>query len=398
MKQYSNYHYIALLLLFLGMLDTQGQSDYRWLVKAIDQNSTTLSAYQKSGEAQKMQNKTGLTLPNPEVDVSYFKVRHPLKDHRFDYSISQSFEFPTVYGRRKAVAAQQNELVDTEFSVYRADLISQAINTYLLWVYYSELGEVLEKQKSNAESIAASYQKAFEAGSIHVLDRNKAQVNATNIQKEYQLNAIEIHKTYQELLRYNRGQPFEGIAAQFPAIDQAYLATLATEDFLVGSNGELQSISKQMELSEAQEKLTKAERLPEFSVGYIQEQDIEMNFRGVGVGMTLPLWQKKNTTRAAKLKSQALAEIHQDTREQYAMRMEALQKQVSELHSIMNELQVTLSETRGLELLKKALDLKEITILEYLVEQSMYFELTQKYLESTLSFHVALAELNKWKY
>lgn len=398
MKRYSNYHYIALLLLFVGVGDVQAQSDYQWLVKAIDQNNTALAAYQKSGEAQKMENRTGLTLPNPEVDVSYFKVKHPLKDHRFDYSVSQSFEFPTVYGRRKAVSAQQNELVDTEFKVYRANLISQAINTYLLWVYYNQLGEVLEHQKGNADSIAASYQKAFEAGSIHVLDRNKARINAANVQKDYQLNAVEIHKAYQELLRYNRGQPFEQIDTQFPDVDQASIAALATGEDFVSSNGELQSLSKQLELSETQEKLTKAERLPEFSVGYIQEQDIEMNFRGVAVGMTLPLWQKKNTTRAAKLKSQALAEIHQDTREQYAMRMEALRRQVSELHAIMNELQATLSETRGLELLKKALDLKEITILEYLVEQSMYFELTQKYLEAKLNFHVAWAELNKWDY
>src|SRR5690606_3431553 len=128
------------------------------------------------------------------------------------------------------------------------------------------------------------------------------------------------------------------------------------------------------------------------------EQDIEVNFRGITFGMTIPLWQKKNTTKATKLSTQALIGMEENTREQYVMSIDALQKRVSELYNIMNELESTISETRGLELLKKALDLKEITILEYLVEQSMYFELTQKYLESKLSYHIALAELYKWNY
>ena len=64
----------------------------------------------------------------------------------------------------------------------------------------------------------------------------------------------------------------------------------------------------------------------------------------------------------------------------------------------MNELERTISQTRGLELLKKALDLKEITILEYLVEQSMYFELTQKYLQTKMNLHITLADLYRWEY
>lgn len=398
MKHYHKYHYIALLLILFGIGEVKAQENYQWLVNAIDSNNTALSAYQKSGDAQKMQNKTGLTLPNPQIGANYLRLKPRLKNQRFDYNISQSFEFPTVYGRRKSVSNQQIELVDTDIKVYRANLINQAINTYLLWVYYSELGEVLERQKNYAENIASSYQKAFEMGGVNILDRNKAKVNSVNAKKEFEINTVELNTVYQELIRYNRGKPFEDISPQFPDSDQGFFTALTEQDRFINSNSELESISQQIELSETREKLTRAERLPEFSIGFMQEQDIEVNFRGITFGMTIPLWQKKNTTKATKLSTQALIEMEENTREQYVMSIDALQKRVSELYNIMNELESTISETRGLELLKKALDLKEITILEYLVEQSMYFELTQKYLESKLSYHIALAELYKWNY
>lgn len=398
MKHYHKYHYIALLLILFGIGEVKAQENYQWLVNAIDSNNTALSAYQKSGDAQKMQNKTGLTLPNPQIGANYLRLKPRLKNQRFDYNISQSFEFPTVYGRRKSVSNQQIELVDTDIKVYRANLINQAINTYLLWVYYSELGEVLERQKNYAENIASSYQKAFEMGGVNILDRNKAKVNSVNAKKEFEINTVELNTVYQELIRYNRGKPFEDISPQFPDSDQGFFTALTEQDRFINSNSELESISQQIELSETREKLTRAERLPEFSIGFMQEQDIEVNFRGITFGMTIPLWQKKNTTKATKLSTQALIGMEENTREQYVMSIDALQKRVSELYNIMNELESTISETRGLELLKKALDLKEITILEYLVEQSMYFELTQKYLESKLSYHIALAELYKWNY
>lgn len=398
MKHYHKYHYIALLLILFGIGEVKAQENYQWLVNAIDSNNTALSAYQKSGDAQKMQNKTGLTLPNPQIGANYLRLKPRLKNQRFDYNISQSFEFPTVYGRRKSVSNQQIELVDTDIKVYRANLINQAINTYLLWVYYSELGEVLERQKNYAENIASSYQKAFEMGGVNILDRNKAKVNSVNAKKEFEINTVELNTVYQELIRYNRGKPFEDISPQFPDSDQGFFTALTEQDRFINSNSELESISQQIELSETREKLTRAERLPEFSIGFMQEQDIEVDFRGITFGMTIPLWQKKNTTKATKLSTQALIGMEENTREQYVMSIDALQKRVSELYNIMNELESTISETRGLELLKKALDLKEIIILEYLVEQSMYFELTQKYLESKLSYHIALAELYKWNY
>ena len=315
-----------------------------------------------------------------------------------DYNISQSIEFPTVYGHKRSVSNRQNEILDTDYHIFRADLINQAINTYLNWVYYNQLGEVLKRQKEYAESIATSYQKAFDAGGVNILDRNKAQVNAVNAQKEHELNVIEMNTAYQELMRYNQGNPFDNLSADFPHISNEVAMLFTEESHFMANNDELKAITQEIDLSEAQERLAKAQTLPEFNVGYMWGQEFEADFRGVSFGMTIPLWQQKNTKKYARMNTQALKEAQENAQSQYTLQVKLLQSRATELYKVMNELERTISQTRGLELLKKALDLKEITILEYLVEQSMYFELTQKYLQTKMNLHITLADLYRWEY
>lgn len=390
---------IAVVLFLFGLLgQTKAQGDYAPLIQAIDSNNTGLIAYQKSAEAQKMLNRTGLTPSNPQIGVNYIKPVGFTRSRLMDYNISQSIEFPTVYGHKRNVSNRQNEILDTDYYIFRADLINQVINTYLNWVYYNQLGEVLKQQKEYAESIATSYQKAFDAGGVNILDRNKAQVNAVNAQKEHELNVIEMNTAYQELMRYNQGSPYVNLPTDFPDISNDVALMFAEESRFVTSNDVIKSVTQQIELSEAQERLAKAQALPEFNVGYMWGQEFEADFRGVSFGMTIPLWQQKNTKKYARMNTQALKETQENAQSQYTLQVKLLQSRATELYKVMNELERTISQTRGLELLKKALDLKEITILEYLVEQSMYFELTQKYLQTKMNLHITLADLYRWEY
>lgn len=390
--------FITSLFVWLTNHPVQAQESYRWLVQSIDSSNTALLAYQKRNEAQKMQNRTGLTPSNPEVDVNYLRSNPRLPGHRLDYSISQSFDFPSVYSYKKKVATEQNALVDQDYRIFRANLINRAINTYLQWVYYNQLGTVLKKQKEYAEDIASSYQKKFENGAINILERNKARLNAVSAQKEFEINDIALRNTYQELIRYNQGRPFPHLSPEFPPIQALVTGPEYNEATLLDHNNELQSLDQEVELSETQLKLVNAQTLPQFNIGYMREQDIELEFRGLTFGMTIPLWQHKNTKKQARLNSQALKQVREDARSQYALEVRAAQERLNGLYRIMQDLESIISQTRGLELLNRAFDLQEITILEYLMEQSMYSELTQKFLETRMNYHVTLAELHKWAY
>lgn len=377
---------------------SKAQTDYTPIIEAIDSNAIALKAYQKSGDAQKMRNRTGLTPSDPEIEVNYIRPIGFTRSHLMDYRISQSIAFPTVYGHKKEVSDRQNELVDTDYRIFRADLINQAVNAYLNWIYYQQLGAILQQQQEYADGIASSYQKTFEAGKLNILDRNKAQINAVNARKEYELNAIEIKTAYQELMRYNKGEPFTHLSTDFPELPRDLAAALLDERRFLANNDQVSAAKQDVALSQAEEKLAKAESLPEFNVGYLWGQEFEANFRGVSLGMSIPLWQQKNTRKYARLQTQARKETQEDLENQSTLRINLLQERASELYQVLVDLQDNLSQTRNFDLLKKALQLQEITILEYLMEQSMYFELSKKYLETQLKFHSTLADLYRWEY
>ena len=52
-------------------------------------------------------------------------------------------------------------------------------------------------------------------------------------------------------------------------------------------------------------KLSKSESLPKISAGYMSESVLSESFRGVTMGISLPLWENRNRTSAAILHSQA---------------------------------------------------------------------------------------------
>src|SRR5690606_34763158 len=122
---------IAVFLFLFGLVgQIKAQGGYAPLVQAIDSNNTGLIAYQKSAEAQKMLNRTGLTPNNPQIGINYVRPIRSTRSRLMEYNISQNIECTTVYGNNKNVSNNQNEIVDTDYHVARADLIHHAITPY----------------------------------------------------------------------------------------------------------------------------------------------------------------------------------------------------------------------------------------------------------------------------
>ena len=71
------------------------------VLSEIESNNTTLSAYRNLNEAQKLENKTDIFLENPEVGFNYLWGNPSPMGTRQDFSVSQSFDFPTSYGIKK---------------------------------------------------------------------------------------------------------------------------------------------------------------------------------------------------------------------------------------------------------------------------------------------------------
>ncbi len=281
-------HHILLLSLLL-CISANAQTIYTPILEQIEQNSTTLKALQAAAQAQKLENKTGLTPENPEVEFGYLWGNPLAIGNRQDLSVKQTIDFPTVYLQKSKLAGEQNASAEYEYRSERMQLLLSAKNTCIELIYYNALAQLYAAELQRSQKICQAYEKMATEGSVGILDRNKAVLNATEISNK--IKAIEIEQTrlLSELARLNGGQSVE-----FSIYD--YSPVLLPQDFEAwyseaeAENPALQYLKSQVQVSTRQVQVASSSSLPKISVGYMGEFTLGQRYSGLTVGLTIPLW------------------------------------------------------------------------------------------------------------
>lgn len=371
--------------------------ELRNMIAELERNNTSLHALENSITAEKMSNRIGLNPEDPEIGINYLKPNPRLADHRLDYSITQELEFPTVYSWRRKIAGGLDKVLDHQYQVQRSQLISQILQTWLDWVYHKEIDNVLENQHSHAQQLVDAYQRSFQAGSISILERNKARIHAVNVQKSLELNRIELTAASNQLLRLNGGQPLVALPAAYPS----WTLPASLQDWLQEASGQqagLQLLSAELEVHQQEQSLAGAMQLPNLSIGYMREQDIEVDFRGLTLGMSVPLWHNRNRTRHSRLQQQAQESLIIDAQQQFELELQHQYQKAHALAQQIDELRSILEDSREPTLLRQALDLGQINLVDYLMELSMYYDLQEKQLQAEREYYLVQADMRKWLY
>lgn len=102
--------YIILIAVLAVAGPAAAQQTIDAVLQQIERNNTTLEALRKQTEADKLQNKTGITLPDPEVRSTICTGRSSSIGNRKDFGVTQSFDIATIAGSRRRVADAQNGL------------------------------------------------------------------------------------------------------------------------------------------------------------------------------------------------------------------------------------------------------------------------------------------------
>jgi hypothetical protein len=81
-------------------ISLNAQNSITTVLKAIEDNNTTLKALKETAEAQKLENKTGIYLSGPEIGFNYLWGNPSAIGNRNDLNITQTFDFPTITGMK----------------------------------------------------------------------------------------------------------------------------------------------------------------------------------------------------------------------------------------------------------------------------------------------------------
>ncbi len=254
----------------------------------------------------------------------------------------------------------------------------------------------MKKRLQNAEKLYNDYQKKLDKGDASSLDVNKAKLQLLILQNDLRLSTSQINQHNQKLTELNGGifiafndtiYPLSPIISDFQTLE----STIEANDPV------LKSFQQQKEINIKQVQLSKALALPKMETGYHSLSTFGQKFRGVYFGITIPLWENKNTIKFQKaevLFSELQVEKH---RNQRYHEIQQLFEKYENLNIALEEYQQLLSAINNMELLEKALELGEISSIQFFMEISYFYNSYDKYLQLEKEYHQVTAELYKYQ-
>lgn len=362
----------------------------------VEKNNTSLQALRKSIDAQIIGNRTGLAPQNPEVEFNYLWGSPSVIGNRTDISVRQSFDFPTVYSYKLQISDLKNQQAELEYRKQRNEVLHQARIACVQLILHNALSVELTKRHANALQIANAYKAKYDAGEAGILEHNKAQVNLLNAVKEVEVNGVERNALLLELARLNGGVPIQltdsllatpALPAEF---DQWFAQAEANNPLLQWVKQEVAILGKQVQLNAAM-------GLPKFYGGFMSEKVAGQQFQGLTVGITIPLWENRNTVRHARAKAASMQSVETDARLQFYNSMKAAHAKALALQNIVTDYRNKLAMHSNSELLEKVFSRGEISLTEYMFELSLYYESIYKLLEMEMNLNMAIAELNRYQ-
>ena len=384
--------YIILIAVLAVAGPAAAQQTIDAVLQQIERNNTTLEALRKQTEADKLQNKTGITLPDPEVSFDYLWGDPSSIGNRKDFGVTQSFDIATIAGSRRRVADAQNGLLDVEYRAGRMAVLLEAKQTCIQLIYYNALKAELEQRLAHAQAVADFYDRQLADGNASRLEVNKARLSLSAAQGELRRNEVERTNLLAELKRLNGGEPivFEQAAYAQPVLPQDFEAWY---DEAAAANPALAYARQNVELKRREMKLGKLSGLPQISAGYMSELVPESNFRGITLGLSVPLWSNRNRVKQAKAAVVAAELQQKDATVQFYERLRNQYGRTLGLQRTAGEYRKALAELDNTQLLRKALDAGEISLLDYIVELGLYYTTVDEALAAERDYELALTEL-----
>lgn len=236
-------------------------------------------------------------------------------ENDFSFSVGQSFEFPTVYGKQKQLANEQIEGGQKQLEVTENELKANIRQAWYELAYLHETRNLLLYQDTIYERFLNAATIRFETEATNYLEKATAETQVMEVQNQLKLLEADMiiqEKQLQILLNDTTDLSFAPSGLEERQV-------LALQDrALIANNPFLRFTQQQVEIAGAQKSVTSARVMPEFFVGYFNQSLIGSEtsdggiasssdrFGGVQAGIAIPLFfgSYKADIKAAGLREQ----------------------------------------------------------------------------------------------
>ena len=394
MKTYKLY---ILGLMLLGSLTTRAQSSIDQVLRSIETNNKSLQANTKMTDAQKLEAQTGKFLANPSVEWEQMWGNRNNPGSEYTLTVKQSLDFPTTYSNKNKLANLKANTIGFQSAAYRQQLLLNAKQTCIEIIYLRKQKSLLDERLANAETMFALYKKRFESGDANQLELNKIQLELLNAQNQSRLNKAALTAAEEQLRNFNGGNPITFDATDYPTGEELINFDQLQAAFME-ADPNLKSLTGDQEIANREVKLSRSLTLPKFDVGYKRNAASDhVASNGFMVGVSIPLFENKNTVKKAKAQAEFATASLEDNRLNLKTNLQQLYQQAEALQISRADYAKVLEQQRNIELLNKALNAGQLSVIDYFTELSTIYDSHQSYLDVEKEYHSILAQLYQYK-
>lgn len=388
---------MILLLCALSLSGAGAQNNMADILSCIEANNPQLKAGAQMVLSQKAEVSSQNSLADPTFELEHLWGTQNAGDRKYDITVLQSFDFPSLYVQRNRVGNLKRSLYDGQQTLLRQQVLLQAKELCLRIVYLNRCIELSDKRLAAADELARLYRGKLESGNAAILDVNKIEIEQLNVTTANTRLRNELATCLAQLRALNGGESLdvELSTLTYPeAVLPASFDELKTQ--ALQADPELQLLRQESLIADKSVALNRSGWLPKFELGYRHAYELGERFNGFAVGVSIPLFANRKKVKMAK--AQALAGTFAvNNREQQAL---------AELQSAYDEA-VTLQRNHArydlltrqnnLGLLQKALATGKISMVEYLVDATQLYEAFDNRLSLEYEYQLRLARLYKFE-
>jgi len=382
---------IKFILFFILSFNIVNAQSYKDVLKQIISNNKEIKAYKEYLNSVNIESRTNNLPLNPKVEYSYLSGSGFTTGNKQELIISQPFEFPTVYFLKSDISSLQSSANKYHLKVFEKNILKNAQNLLIEYIYLKKKVDELSKRFELTENMVKTVQTKFDKGDVGVLELNKAKSNLSIAKSKLNLTKIELGSTLSELVNINGGEQI-----QLNSVDYWVQEFSSNFDSLFNKLKEAdynnKSFQEEKKLLDKKLSLAKSGWLPNFDVGYRQETETALAYKGVRLQMSLPLFE--NTNKVPKAESELnLVDLKiQSYNSKFYIEKKMIFDKSVQLKETLNE-QRSLADFSQLELNKKSYDLGHISLTQFYIDNTIYFEIIDSLLETEREYQKTISEL-----
>ncbi len=390
--------FCALFCTFLWPEQSYAQNGVDDILAGIEKNNVELQALRKRTDSEQAGFKSERALDAPEVGFDYLWGSPADIGNRKDISVTQSFDVAALSGVRGKLASSRTDLSEWQYKIERQRIMLEAKKLCIKVVYCNAVAKELSERMALAETMMQAGSEMVKRGEADPSESNKAKMAYISQKSACARNDVELKSLLTELKRMNGGIPVEINDTEYaptetlPADFSAWYAEMSS------ASPELSYMRKNVEVNANAAKTVKMSNYPKLTAGYMAELVKGSNFRGLTLGVSIPLWSVRSRTQQANLSYEAATLEEKSASEQLYSDYSKLYDESAGLGRMCDDLSVSLSESeKSLSVTESKFLAGEISMLDNIMEHTLYYSVVDEYLAAQRDFHLALAELFVWK-